>query len=621
MIGKMLLLAAALSAGNAEFDRSAAEGAARITFARARRELVSEGPSEGVLRTAMLADPTRFRTREAAEAACRTLYADAAQRQYDARCAQVRRDLALPEDFAVDFTTEDRDRLAAKFPGAFDAERRAAVAAQAQGLMSATRPTEAEFEAKDEATLRQEMTARVIAEQKTPVFEENVNYISERIVDPVLASARNERKRQTEYLMRARSESVAPSRLAADLKTRLEGNVAERAKKDGAAAWGVFPSVLSDALPQAVARRTRDRLTGQLERETLEISAEDILRVLSENPAAHVRQEESAKVFRGLYADTLVKAALARCVADAPEAERAELKEFLDRSVGDEAVVKATDQTLRREVMPKWRKARAEAAVRQADKTWPTLGDGTWYPPAELADATVARSDYAASVKAWRGLAGMEALAKAEGAGQVMEEADARADFKVAKAFELARSAIAAQNTIVDGAHPRLVESLKKDSGGLFKSKPDVKTIAACLVQMTEEKWAETRATTLWPDGQLPANADAQHAALFPSVRRKIELLAKAILEELAEPRPEEEKKPEEPPEEPQPEEPQPEEPPEEKLEFTLSVQRRGETVELKLLQGETPVYEKSLGTELAPFGAAMREVADKLGRDLLKLK
>ena len=138
---------------------------------------------------------------------------------------------------------------------------------------------------------------------------------------------------------------------------------------------------------------------------------------------------------------------------------------------------------------------------------------------------------------------------------------------------------------------------------------------------MTETKWEESRRATLWPDGKEPANADVQHAALFPSVRRKIELLAKSILEELNQPQPEEKKPEEPPPEETPPEDPAPEEPPEEELAFTLEISRKGAAVSLRLLQGETPVYEKTLGPELAPFGAAMKEVSDKLGRDLLKLK
>ena len=143
MIGTVILLAAALSAGNTEFDRNAAEGAARITFARTRREIVSNGPTAGVLRQAMLAEPTRFRTRAEAETACRALYAAEAERQYREACAGIRRNLALPETFAVDFSADDRTRLENRFPEAFAAERRQAVAEQAKGLMSATRPSEA----------------------------------------------------------------------------------------------------------------------------------------------------------------------------------------------------------------------------------------------------------------------------------------------------------------------------------------------------------------------------------------------------------------------------------------------------------------------------------------------
>ena len=113
-----ILLAAALSVGNAEFDRRAAEGAARISFARARQEIVADGPSGHVLRQAMLADPTRFRTRAEAEAACRALYADAADRQYQAACDDIRRQLALPADFAVGFSDDDRARLSARYPRA-----------------------------------------------------------------------------------------------------------------------------------------------------------------------------------------------------------------------------------------------------------------------------------------------------------------------------------------------------------------------------------------------------------------------------------------------------------------------------------------------------------------------
>ena len=49
MMMGVLVFAAALSAGNAEFDRVAAEGAARITLERVTAELKTQGPAAGVL--------------------------------------------------------------------------------------------------------------------------------------------------------------------------------------------------------------------------------------------------------------------------------------------------------------------------------------------------------------------------------------------------------------------------------------------------------------------------------------------------------------------------------------------------------------------------------------------
>ena len=51
MNASIFILAAALNAGNAEFDRVAAEGAARITLDRFAASLAREGLPQGVPRT------------------------------------------------------------------------------------------------------------------------------------------------------------------------------------------------------------------------------------------------------------------------------------------------------------------------------------------------------------------------------------------------------------------------------------------------------------------------------------------------------------------------------------------------------------------------------------------
>ena len=60
MIFLCLILSSMLSAGNAEFDRTASEGAARITMGRFVRSLRQSGLPSGVLSSEMLKNPESF---------------------------------------------------------------------------------------------------------------------------------------------------------------------------------------------------------------------------------------------------------------------------------------------------------------------------------------------------------------------------------------------------------------------------------------------------------------------------------------------------------------------------------------------------------------------------------
>lgn len=84
MIGCVLLLAASLSAGNAEFDRTAAEGAARISFDRFTAACARKGVDAHFLREAMLASSADFRERSAAETRCAELYSERLERTFSA---------------------------------------------------------------------------------------------------------------------------------------------------------------------------------------------------------------------------------------------------------------------------------------------------------------------------------------------------------------------------------------------------------------------------------------------------------------------------------------------------------------------------------------------------------
>ena len=640
------ILAATLSAGNAEFDSTARDGARDISLSRAREELREKGPAPGALEKAMLADPKKFEKPAEAEALCRGVFADELRAQFAAKARAIDERLGIgsnsvgvdpnstlsdsnstlndPNTTLKDSISPLIDEIANKhFAAAFAAERKAAVEAQAKTIVAATRPTEAEFDAKEDWELREQMQKRIIDEQKTAVFSENRQFISERMVEPVIKDARHEQKRQAEYLMRARCDTASPSKLTADLKARLEENVKERREKadDPSKAWGVFAGTFEKSVGPAVERRTLDRLEKKMEATNVEVDVDSILKEIVETPQKHVKQAESEKVFATRYSAVLLARALDGTCNDAPQSERDELRGYLSSRLGGERIQKAAEAKVKKEVLPKWREARATAAKRQADDTWPTLADGTWFPPADLADDVTARSDYAKSVKEWRSLAALKSLADAPKGRPLMEEADSRADSEVAAAFDIARSAIAAQNAIVDGSHAQVLAEAKKRKDSFWTRTPDLKTIVGLLTQATEESWEASRISTLWPDeAKRPANADEQHKALFPSVRRKIELLARTILEEMNEPKPENEEKPEEPPpEEPQPDE-TPEEPPEEVIEFAISVRRAGNEVEVSLKQGEAVVESSTVPAKKNDFENAMNKVTSAIS-SILGLK
>ena len=621
-----LLLAATLSAGNAEFDATARDGARDIALARVRAELREKGPAPGALAQAMLADPAKFEKASEAEAACRGLFADEVRAQFAAKARAIDERLGIIESNRVDSTLLDpnspqlEEIVQKHFSAAFAAERKAAVEAQAKTLVASTRPTEAEFDSKEDWELREQMQKRILDEQKSVVFSENRQFISERMVEPVLQDARREQKRQAEYLMRARCDAAAPSKLAADLKSRLEENVKERRAKaeDPSKAWGVFSGTFEKSVGPAVERRTLDRFEKKIEATEIDVDVDEIEKTIAESPAAHVKACESEKAFALRYSSALFSRALDGTCADAPSAERDELRAYLAERLGVEQIRKSAEAKVRKDVLPKWREARAKAAARQAEETWPTLADRTWFPDADVADDVAARSDYAKTVRDWRTLGALKALAAAPQGKPLMEEADRRADAEVAAAFDVARSAIAAQNAIVDGCHASVLEESRRRKDEFWSKTPDLKAVVELLSRATEEKWDATRLATLWPDeAKRPPNAAEQHRALFPSVKRKIELLAKVILEEMNEPKPEEEEKPEDPPETPP--EPSPDEQPE-VIEFAISVRRTGDEVEVSLKKGDATVESATVPAKKDDFENAMFKVTGAMSR-LLNLK
>lgn len=611
-----LLVAAALSAGNAEFERESDLTAATIAIGRLTLETTEKGLATGVLERAMLDDPAAFRSRSEAESRCRELYAKELELQHRRKAEDIARRLGVA-DAAAPAAGWFAQVVERHFPKAFERERADACAKQADGIALKVKPAEADIESKSDDEARSWLTGRIANARGMCVFEENLRFISEKIVDPLLADARRERKRQQEYLMRTRCEAFAPTPLAQEIEANLRRNVAERKAKcdDPERAWEVFPRTLREALPVAVERRIVGQVAKSVDDVAFEIDAESVRMTIEREAPAHRRPEESEQRFRELYAARLTDGALAKAIEDVPAAEREEYAAYVREHSASPELARAVDTRLRRDILPKWRRARNEAAEAEAARIWPELADRTWHPDGELADRFAARSDFADAVKSWRDEPGLSALAK--GRDALLAESDERADLAVMTAFELARSAIVAQNRILEEVHQPILAEAKSGA------KANLADVIARLTEAVERQWRERRDQTLWRDGKRPENADEQHVGLFPSVRRQIELVARQILEEMKppEPEPEPEKKPEEPPEEPPPEETPPEEKPEEEELCTISFELSGGEVKVSAKRGDKVIAERTTKATASGFEQAVSEVGAVVGRKVFGLK
>jgi hypothetical protein len=623
-----VVLASSLALGNSEFDRSAAEGAARIAVKSIKERILKSTAWSKDLKEAMLADPAKAAKRADAEKLCREIFlkasAEELKREVNAVFARLASDLRIEDAFPTDLvasasvlTEKDKSAISnGSFKNAFSNARKEACQEQAAGIALQIRPSMIEADNDDDKALQLSLAKRIAQSQARPVFEENFKYISEQMVKPIIADARKEKKRQAEYVRRVRSDSLSPSALSADIASKLADNVSERAAQaqNKAMAWDIFPSVTNVTLRNNVERRIDRHYETSIAETPLGVTEQSLEKDILGNIKAHRSAVESERIIKTASSAKLLADALTAAVKAAPEKERAELANYLKGRMGVVSVVKAVDTRIASDLVPLWRKTRNQIVEKQFGEVWPELNSRTWYPDAETADDISSRSDYADAVKAWRHIPSLAPLAEGRVA---LEETEGKADAAVAAAFELARAAIAAQSSIVEKEMPGvLAESIKrKDS--FWRSTPDLNEVVSMLTDATQKRWEESKNATLWPvAGSAPENAQEQHSQLFPSVKKKIESIARMILKEM-------EKDPEEREKPPEPQPPEPveseEEPEVEVCTITFSVS--GASVTVKAEKGSRVVAERTEKATAFGFEKAIKEVGAIVGREVLFLK
>jgi hypothetical protein len=623
----VILAVASLAAGSEEFDRAAAEGAARLVINRIKADIANKPLAGNDLKESMLASPAAAAKRADAEKICRQVYRAAAEAQLKQQADEVLARLANGNGavFSEEFRTEaarlgeskEKQMMSGPFAKAFAEARKAACDEQARTIAVKIRPSMSEADEDNDAKMRAALTQRIAASQSNAVFEENLGYISQKIVNPIIEDSKREKRRQGEYVRRVRSDAMAPSTLVADISAKLAANVESRKAqaKNSAMAWGIFPSVTNVTLKKAVERRIDDHFISKIAEVPHSIDVDQLAKEIASDRKAHRLASESERLVVTLRTVKLITDALNGVVADATEKERAELKKFLEGRISQQNVTRAVAARMAETVRPAWREARRKVTAGELSELWPTLADRTWYPQAAVADDICARADFAAAIAQWRKL---PALRELDGEKDALEETEVEADRRVKEAFELARAAIVAQTKIVEGEMPGvLAESIKRKEG-FWTRTPKLADIVAMLTEATEKRWSDTRLNTLWPiAGSAPANAAEQHAELFPSVRKKIELVARTILEEM-------QKEPEAKDEKPKEPEPDPTPAPEEEMEeelCTITFETRGDRVVVKAERGKKVLVERSAPMTATGFEQAVKEVGAVVGREVLKLK
>lgn len=551
LLSILLMLASAASAavrdGSDELDRTSAEVAARVVLESLASNILAAPPAQPVLHDAMASKPADYTDPDSARASLRPLFRQTLDSRYAAEAAAILARLARPrpaaQAFSAAFLAEASALPAARaeaavsnlYPAAFSAARAKACAEQAGRLVASVRPTEAEVDALPPDRLRAELTGKLAAAQKAPVFKENLSYISDKLADPLIADARKQRTYQANSLRHSRPEGWAPavieSNLVSALRARLDARRANAAPD--APVYGFFPSITNKIARECAVRVACGRFTEQVGEVEIKIDADSVLKEIEREPARHLRREDSRQAFAPLYRTQVFDAALAAAKAAAPAAERADFEACVKKESA--TINRAVAARVDKDLLPALDAVRQSCAERQFTGRFPELASGEWFPGSELADRVFKKPDFRAAVAAWRDLPELRSFAETARKHPLMEETVARLDTRIAAAFDLARTAHTAQQGIAEELYPAILANYRAAlaSGG---TAPDLDAIVRAYTAEAQKSWSASRKKVLWKDSSaLPRNADRQHADLFPSTRKHIELLAKSILEALKE--------------------------------------------------------------------------------------
>lgn len=578
----MAALANGADAAVQEHDRATAELAASLVLAKLNDEIYSEADNSTPVFEAMVADTATHAEPNVSKEKLQNVYTSAIKERYKEEAIVILDRLAAPKSRAevfgeafLELAQQPSEELLVnavehKYSSVFTSARTRACKEQAERLTATVRPSEQEVDDLSREELTSRMTERVAKAQKETVFQENLGFISEQIVAPMLNEAYKQRDEQRHYVERTSVDGYAPSRIVNELQKKLDDELARRrsSAKEGQYIYNCFPSLKKQL--EEIARNRAFRLyEDKINTLALQLDAATVQRELDASPEKHRKLEDSEKHFMPMLQKQLCEQAFQAIINAAKPDERDEVTSFI-KGHNEKAQQAPAVARLKRELTPLLKEVRKQCAQKQFEGMYSELADGSWYPAASLVDSVCESPNFKKTLGNWRELIGLEKFARVEQQRVILEETSKLVFDKIVDGFDQGSEARSAQHRLVDNTFPAVRNEVKN-----MEQLPPVEQITQIFSAKVSAAWTEERLIVIqFPEGK---EDDSRFSELFPSTIKKIELLSKTLLEQLEKEKQEEIKPEEKPIEDPN------ETPPEEKekilLDCVIVFDRKGDSM------------------------------------------
>lgn len=578
----MAALANGADAAVQEHDRATAELAASLVLAKLNDEIYSEADNSTPVFEAMVADTATHAEPNVSKEKLQNVYTSAIKERYKEEAIVILDRLAAPKSRAevfgeafLELAQQPSEELLVnavehKYSSVFTSARTRACKEQAERLTATVRPSEQEVDDLSREELTSRMTERVAKAQKETVFQENLGFISEQIVAPMLNEAYKQRDEQRHYVERTSVDGYAPSRIVNELQKKLDDELARRrsSAKEGQYIYNCFPSLKKQL--EEIARNRAFRLyEDKINTLALQLDAATVQRELDASPEKHRKLEDSEKHFMPMLQKQLCEQAFQAIINAAKPDERDEVTSFI-KGYNEKAQQAPAVARLKRELTPLLKEVRKQCAQKQFEGMYSELADGSWYPAASLVDSVCESPNFKKTLDNWRELIGLEKFARVEQQRVILEETSKLVFDKIVDGFDQGSEARSAQHRLVDNTFPAVRNEVKN-----MEQLPPVEQITQIFSAKVSAAWTEERLIVIqFPEGK---EDDSRFSELFPSTIKKIELLSKTLLEQLEKEKQEEIKPEEKPIEDPN------ETPPEEKekilLDCVIVFDRKGDSM------------------------------------------